>query len=69
MRYAVVYEKSENGYAYVPDLPCCIAAGKIYEETVRLITEEIAFYLEGLREDGQPIPEPTSVADYVAVAV
>lgn len=70
MRYAVVYEKSETGYgAYVPDLPGCVAAGETLEETTRLIKEAIEFHLEGMREDGFAPPEPTAVADYVAVAV
>jgi predicted RNase H-like HicB family nuclease len=70
MRYAVVYEKSETGYgAYVPDLPGCIAAGETVEETARLIKEAIEFHLEGMREDGLVPPQPTALADYVAVAL
>ena len=68
MRYAVVIEKSDTGYgAYVPDLPGCVAAGETIEETSRLIKEAIEFHLEGIREDGLAVPEPTSVADYVEV--
>lgn len=68
MRYAVVFEKSETGYgAYVPDLPGCVAAGETLEETNSLIKEAIALHLEGMREDGVPFPESTSVAEYVAV--
>ena len=68
MRYAVVYEKAENNYsAYVPDLPGCITTGKTIEETRRLIREAIEFHIEGLREDGQPVPEPTSLCEYVEV--
>jgi predicted RNase H-like HicB family nuclease len=49
MRYAIVIEKSENGFgAYVPDLPGCIALGKTQAETEQLIIEAIAFHLEGL---------------------
>lgn len=70
MRYAVVYEKSDTGYgAYVPDLPGCVAAGETLEETAALIKEAIEFHLEGMREDGFAPPTPTSVADYVAVAI
>jgi predicted RNase H-like HicB family nuclease len=68
MRYAVVIEKSETGFgAYVPDLPGCVAAGESREETTRLIKEAIEFHLEGMREDGVSVPEPTSVTEYVEV--
>ena len=68
MRYAVVIEKSDTGYgAYVPDLPGCVAAGETMDETSRLIKEAIEFHLEGMREDGLAVPEPTSVTDYVEV--
>ena len=69
MRYAVVFERSKTGYAaYVPDLPGCVTTGRTLEETKELIREAIAFHLEGLREEGLPIPEPTSLADYVEAA-
>ncbi len=68
MKYAVVIEKSETGYgAYVPDLPGCVAVGATVSETERLIREAIEFHLEGLREDGLTVPEPTTVAQYVDV--
>jgi predicted RNase H-like HicB family nuclease len=68
MRYAIVIEKSENGFgAYVPDLPGCVALGETQAETERLIKEAIAFHLEGLREGGEPIPKPSSLAEYVEV--
>ncbi|MGD0654759.1 MAG: type II toxin-antitoxin system HicB family antitoxin [Thermoguttaceae bacterium] len=68
MRYAVVLEKSETGYgAYVPDLPGCVAAGETLEETERLIREAVEIHLEGMREDGIQLPEPTSLAEYVDV--
>jgi predicted RNase H-like HicB family nuclease len=68
MRYAVVIEKAENNYsAYVPDLPGCITTGKTIEDTRRLIREAIEFHIEGLREDGEPVPEPTSQCEYVEV--
>ena len=57
MKYAVVIEKGENGYgAYVPDLPGCIAAADTKEEVKKLIHEAIEFHIEGLKEDGEPIP-------------
>jgi predicted RNase H-like HicB family nuclease len=69
MRYAVVIEAGETGFgAYVPDLPGCVAAGETREEVVRLIQEAIEFHIEGLKEDGQPIPEPTSSIEFIDVA-
>jgi predicted RNase H-like HicB family nuclease len=69
MQYAVVIEKADHNYAaYVPDLPGCIATGASTEETEQQIREAIALHLQGLREDGQPIPEPTSKVNYVIVA-
>jgi predicted RNase H-like HicB family nuclease len=66
MRYAVVIEKGETSYgAYVPDLPGCVAVGETLQEVERLIREAIQFHIEGLREDGQPVPDPTSIAEYV----
>ena len=60
-RYAVVIEEGENSFgAYVPDLPGCIAAAETREEVLELIQEAVEFHVEGLREDGQPIPEPSS---------
>ena len=68
MRYAVVIEKSETGFgAYVPDLPGCVAVGETMSETEQLIREAVEFHLEGLREDGIPAPEPSTVAQYVEV--
>jgi predicted RNase H-like HicB family nuclease len=69
MRYAIVIEKAENNYsAYVPDLPGCIATGGTVEETEQLIREAIELHLAGLREDGLPIPKPSSQVEYVEVA-
>lgn len=70
MKYAIVIEKGETSYgAYVPDLPGCVAAAETREEVVRLIREAIEFHLQGLREDGDPIPEPISDLDYVEVQI
>jgi predicted RNase H-like HicB family nuclease len=67
-RYAIVVEDAgSNLAAYVPDLPGCVATGETREEVERLIREAIALHLEGLTEDGLPIPEPTSQVDYVEV--
>ena len=69
MRYAVVIEKAVNNYsAYVPDLPGCVATGATVEETEHLLRETIELHLIGLREDGLPIPEPTSQIEYIEVA-
>lgn len=69
MRYAIVIEKANGNYsAYVPDLPGCIAAADTVEETDQLIREAVEIHLRGMREDGIPIPEPTSRVDYVDAA-
>ncbi|MHB1730450.1 MAG: type II toxin-antitoxin system HicB family antitoxin [Leptospirillum sp.] len=68
MRYAVVIEKMESNYsAYVPDLPGCIATGSTIEETETSIREAIAFHLDGLIEDHQSIPTPTSLVEYMSI--
>ena len=69
MRYAVVIEKAAQNYsAYVPDLPGCVASGETVDEVQALIREAIEDHLEGLREDGVPIPPPSSQVDYIDVA-
>ena len=69
MRYAIVIEKADNNYAaYVPDLPGCVTTGETIEETEQQIREAIEFHIRGLREDGLPIPEPSSKVNYVDVA-
>ncbi|WP_163271284.1 type II toxin-antitoxin system HicB family antitoxin [Chelativorans alearense] len=66
MRYAVVIEKAGKNYsAYVPDLPGCIATGATVAEVENEIREAIRFHIEGLREDGLPVPDPVSLAEYV----
>jgi predicted RNase H-like HicB family nuclease len=66
MRYAIVIEKAEGNYsAYVPDLPGCVATAPSVEAAEQEIREAIRFHIEGLKEDGQPVPAPTSIADYV----
>jgi predicted RNase H-like HicB family nuclease len=68
MRYAVIIEEGENSFgAYVPDLPGCAAVGKTKDEVLILIHEAIDFHIEGLLEDGLPIPEPASSVEYVDV--
>ena len=68
MKYAIVIEKAENNYsAYVPDLPGCVATGSSIEETESEIREAIEFHLEGIREDGLPIPTPQSKVEYIDI--
>ena len=70
MRYAIVVEKAENNYsAYVPDLPGCVATGFTVEETEQEMREAIGFHIEGLIEDGLPVPQPASIVEYLEIAV
>ncbi len=65
-RYAIVIEKAANNYGgHVPDLPGCVATGATVEETERLLREAIQLHLTGMREDNLPVPEPSSVVDYL----
>jgi predicted RNase H-like HicB family nuclease len=69
MRYAVVIEDTGTNFsAYVPDLPGCVATGPTVAETEQAIREAIAFHIEGLRENGLPIPPASSQVEYVEVA-
>ena len=66
--YLVVIENSEGSYsAYSPDLPGCVAAGESVEEVRSLMREAIQMHIESLREHGEPVPPPSSRADYVAI--
>ena len=70
MRYAIVIEKGERNYsAYVPDLPGCIATGATPDEVKSEIRDAIELHLEGMREDGEAFPLPTSRVDVVEVAI
>jgi predicted RNase H-like HicB family nuclease len=67
-KYLVIFEKAKENYsAYSPDLPGCIATGKNRKETEKNIKEAINLHLEGLREDGLPLPESSSFTEYVEV--
>jgi predicted RNase H-like HicB family nuclease len=69
LRYLVVVEKGSTSFgAYVPDLPGCIAVGETRDEVLASIHEAIECHLEGLKEDGQPIPAPSSSSELVDVA-
>lgn len=68
MRYAIVIEEGDDSFgAYVPDLPGCVAAGTTRAEAVKLIHEAIEEHLQALREEGMPVPQPRSTAEYAEV--
>ncbi len=66
MRYAVVIEKAGDNYsAYAPDLPGCVATGQTVQEVEAEIKAAIEFHIEGLRADALPVPQPSSIVEYV----
>ena len=66
VKYAVVIEKGPTSYgATVPDLPGCVAVAETLEEVETLIREAIDFHIDGLRQDGLPVPPPTTICEYV----
>lgn len=66
--YLVIYEQTETGFsAYVTDLPGCISTGRTMEETRRNMEEAISGHLAVMREFGDPIPQPTTVAERLAI--
>lgn len=68
MKYAVVIEKTPENYsAYVPDLPGCVATGATREKVTQRIQDAIAYHLEGMREEGIPIPDPQALTVLVEV--
>ena len=68
MRYLVIIEKGESSWgAHVPDLPGYIAVAETRQEVTALIKDAIAFHLEGLREQGEPIPLPASESECIEV--
>jgi predicted RNase H-like HicB family nuclease len=70
LQYLVVIEQGPSSFgAYVPDLPGCVAVGDTREEVTRLIHEAIVFHLEGIKEDGLPIPQPHSSSEFVKVPI
>jgi predicted RNase H-like HicB family nuclease len=69
MRFAIVIEQAENNFsAYAPDLPGCVATGQTLAEVEAGMREAIAFHLDGLREDGLSLPQPSSRVEYIEVA-
>lgn len=68
MKYLVIYERGENSWgAYVPDLPGLGVAGSTLEEVKQLVREAVEFHVEGLRENGDPVPEATVQTEYITV--
>ncbi len=68
MQYLVIVEKGPSSYgAHVPDLPGCIAVGETKDEVLTLIREAIEFHLDGMKQDGEPIPPPSSTSELVEV--
>ena len=69
MRYMVVIERGEKSWgAHVPDLPGCIAVGETRDEVLQLVREAIDFHIESLRQDGLPVPPPSSEIEFVEVS-
>jgi predicted RNase H-like HicB family nuclease len=68
VKYAVIFEQAEaNWAAYVPDLPGCMTTGRTLEETKQNIREAIEGHIEALRQFGDPVPEPSSLAGVVEI--
>jgi predicted RNase H-like HicB family nuclease len=69
MKYLIVIEPTNTGFsAYPPDLPGCASTGQTREECEKNMHDAIEFHLDGLREDGEPIPQPGSSAAFVEIA-
>jgi predicted RNase H-like HicB family nuclease len=67
-RFLIVIEKANGNYsAYSPDLPCCVATGATRDEAEQNMHQAVEMHIRGLREDGLPVPESTSFAEYVAI--
>ena len=69
LRYAIIIEKAADGgfSAYVPDLPGCVGMGATHEEVMDNIAEAIQFHIEGLKEEGLPVPPPNAEAENVFI--
>jgi predicted RNase H-like HicB family nuclease len=66
MRYAIIIEQAKGNYsAYVPDLPGCVTTGETIAEVEENMKEAITLHLEGLREEGLPVPEATTFCEYI----
>lgn len=70
MRYLVVIEQTNTGFsAYSPDVPGCVTTGATQEETAKNMEEAISFHLEGLKLEGEPLPQPSSTSTYIETAI
>lgn len=70
MEYLVIIEKTDKNYsAYLPDIPGCVATGNTKEEVIKNLKEALLLHVEGLREDGLPIPEPVAQSVYVFASI
>ena len=70
MRYLIIIMRATRDWsAYAPDLPGCAATGATREEVIARMREAVEFHLQGLREDGKPIPAPTSAPAYIDVTL
>ena len=68
MEYLIVVERTETGFsAYSPDVPGCVTSGRTEEETEANMKEAIAFHLDGLRQEGLPVPRPSARSAYVTI--
>ncbi len=69
MKYLVVVERGEQGWgAHVPDLPGCIAAADTRDQVINLIREAIEFHIEGMKQQGETIPEPHSEGTIIEIS-
>lgn len=70
MKYLVVIEQTNTGFsAYSPDVPGCVTTGASQEETEKNMEEAISFHLEGLKLEGEPLPQPSSTSTYIEASV
>jgi predicted RNase H-like HicB family nuclease len=68
-KYLIVIEPTQTGFsAYSPDLPGCISTGRNREEVEQNMREAIVFHVDGLREEGQAVPEPGSYSAYIELS-
>lgn len=68
MRYAIVIEGEPGSYsAYVPDLPGCVTTGETMDEVTHDMAEAIQMHIDGMKEDGLAIPEPTTQVEYIEI--
>lgn len=70
MEYLVIIEKTDHNYsAYLPDIPGCVATGATKDEVINNLKEALILHVEGLKEDGLPIPEPVAQSSYVSASL